>query len=58
MTSTGQNRPENAFKEIDSWGVKTELVSILKNLYGDEDSLPDEALRYMARQLCRGAKSG
>ena len=33
MTSTGQNRPENAFKEVDSSRVKTLLACILKKLY-------------------------
>jgi hypothetical protein len=33
MTSTGQNRPENAFKELDSPRVKTLLGCILKKLY-------------------------
>jgi hypothetical protein len=33
ITSTGQNHPENAFKEIDSPWVKTVLGFILKKLY-------------------------
>jgi hypothetical protein len=33
MTSTGQIRPENAFKEMDSPRVKTASGSILKKLY-------------------------
>jgi len=36
MTSTGQNRPENVFKEVDSPPVKTWLGCILKKLYVGE----------------------
>jgi hypothetical protein len=37
ITSTGQNHPENAFKEIDLPWVKTVLGLILKKLYEDAD---------------------
>jgi hypothetical protein len=35
MTSTGQIRPENAFKEIDSPRVKIASGLMLKKLYAD-----------------------